>query len=319
MKQCQQCTTQVGDNYRICPKCGSSNFMATGSNVAGVQPPKPIPPVQPAQPQRKLLRPIMQVALLPRWTVAAIVGGVALFVVMMFAGSGWLADSVARNTPIDRERNLTEEFLASEDGLEIRAAALPDDSPSVQLVRRIGRDLLQAQANPAGFEYQFMVVQSDEINAFAMPGGLVVVFTGLLKIMKSPEQLAAVIAHEIQHVEHRHGLRGHYRSIGTAALVGMIFGVAQDMGTSITAALINLKHSRNFEVEADIEGAKLLARVGVSPKVMVEMLDKLGQHESGWSPNIINSHPSGEKRSHKVAAMPETQMNLPSRFPAWND
>lgn len=319
MKQCQQCATQVGDNYRICPKCSSKKFIAMDSNVAGMQQPTGFPPVHPVMPQHKLLRPVMQVALLPRWAVAAIVGGVVLFVALMFAGSGWLADMAARNTPIEHEHTIVDKFLASEYGVKIKEAALPEEHPYVQLVRRIGQDLLHAQPDKVGFNYTYMVVQRDEANAFATPGGLVVVFTGLIKTMKSPEQLAAVIAHEIQHVEHHHGLRKQYRSLGTAALVGMIFGVAQDMGTLITAKLVNLKYSRSFEEEADIEGAKLLARVGVSPKVMVDMLDKLGQQESGWSPSIINDHPSSEKRSSKVAVMPETQMDLPSRNPAWHE
>lgn len=318
MKQCQQCGTQIGDSYRICPKCSSKKFTATGTEPVEAQPTLNSSPIQPALPKRKLLRPIMQVALLPRWAVPTIVGGVVLFVFMMFAGSGWLADVAARNTPIAYERAKVAEFLASEDGKSISAATLPDWHPDAQLVRRIGQDLLRAQAEPAGFDYTFLVVRSDDANAFATPGGLVVVFTGLIKTMKSPEQLAAVIAHEIQHVEHRHGLRSQYRSFGTAALVGMIFGVAQDAGTAITAGLVNLKYSRSFEVEADLEGAKLLARAGASPKAMVEMLDILGQQESGWSPNIINNHPSSEARSRKVAALPEMRMDLPSRIPAWN-
>jgi beta-barrel assembly-enhancing protease len=318
MKQCQQCGTQVGDNYRICPKCSSKNFKAVGAQPVGRQPLQKISPARPALPKRKLLHPVMQVALLSRWSLAAIFSGIALFVVLMFTGSGWLADIAARNTSIEHERTVGEEFLVSGQGRGIISAALPNEHPTGQLVNRIGQDLLRAQPDPVGFDYTFLVVQSDVVNAFALPGGFVIVFTGLIEAMGSPEKLAAVIAHEIQHVEHRHGLRNQYRSIGTAALVGMIFGIVQDKGLVFTGELINLKYSRIFEAEADLEGAKLLARAGLSPKVMVEMLDILGQEESGWSPTIFNEHPSTARRSRQVAALPETQMNLPSRIPAWN-
>lgn len=320
-KICKKCGKEVATGYLMCPECGGKAFSSVAGDsglgsrggsagYATGSPPKAPP---------KRLKPIMQVALLPRRVVYSILAGVGLLVVFLFSGTGWLAERAALSASLKEEQAMTEAARAQPPVRDMLAQALPDDDPTSRLVRRIGQDLVQSLPAPSAYSYEFIVVPAHEINAFAMPGGLVVVFSGLIETLETPEELAAVMAHEIQHVEHRHGLKQHYRSLGSLALFTMLFGVAQDSGTLMGAQMMSMKYGRAIETEADIEGALLLARAGVSPKAMVKMLTKLDEIESGWTPTILRNHPKSGLRAKQVAAMPETQMNLPEFKQTWNN
>jgi predicted Zn-dependent protease len=320
-KVCKKCGKEVGNGYLMCPGCGGKAFSsvaggagtASGGGSAGHA--TGAPPKAP----RKLLKPIMQVALLPRRAVYSILAGVGLLVVFLFAGTDWLAERTALSASLKEEQAMTEAARAQPPVRDMLAQALPDDNPTSRLVRKIGQDLVRSLPAPSSYSYEFVVVPAHEINAFALPGGLVVVFSGLIETLETPEELAAVLAHEIQHVEHRHGLKQHYKTLGSLALFTMLFGVAQDSGTLMGAQIMSMKYGRAIETEADIGGARLLARAGVSPKVMVKMLRKLDEIESGWTPTILRNHPKSGLRAKQIAAMPETAVNLPESNPNWND
>lgn len=315
MKQCRKCAAPLSDGYRICPSCGGRDFsLATPSGGAGgerggngAESPRPVP-----------FKQLKQATLLPRWAIASIIVGVMAFAGLLYASTGWLANAATQATPEEVETENLATLLHGAEGQQLLAAALPKDHAYSRLVNRIGHDLLKARQDPAGYRYQFLVVPKKDVNALAVPGGLIVVYTGLFEILDSPEELGAVLAHEIQHVEHRHGLRQTYKRVGTLALIRMLFGAAQDSGTLVTANLLTLKYSRDSETEADVDGARLLASAGVSPKAMVLMLEKLGETESGWTPTILSGHPQSSARARLVAAMPETKAPLPKRNSNWN-
>lgn len=310
-KMCRLCQAFVAGSYLICPKCGGRDFsISDNENVNSTSP--PITPLTTSRP-RRILRPFMQVALMPRWAMIAVVAGVLLFFLSLVVGSNKLADTFALWSAPDTDERLVQATTA-----ELLDEVLPAEDPGAAMVQRIGKDLLAALPEPVGFNYRFFVLPEDDFNAFAMPGGIIVIFSGLLDRIETPEQLAAVIAHEIEHVENRHSLRKKYRQLATLSLIGIFFGVSQDPSTITTAELITLKYSRDMERQADREGARLLARAGVSPQVMVEMLNLIGNEEGGWSPSIIRTHPSPESRSRIVSEMPETRLNLPLEKPEWS-
>lgn len=318
MKICLRCQAQVDLNLLICLKCGGRHFDVSGGIVSPHRL-QPLPGKSVVNKRQvKVLRPFMQVALLPKKTVVMITAAVLFFLVLLFSGNNRLADLAAQMTKSEYERVMLEEVLATQEGVLLTSGLLPEDHPYASLVRSIGHDLLTALPDPVGFEYRFYVKDEDLVNAFAMPGGVIIVYRGLIEALKTPELLAAVVAHEISHVEQRHFLRQQYRSFGATALVRMIFGVTQDLGIINTVGLIGLKYSRDMELEADIEGARLLVKAGVSPQVFMDMLDILGQEDGGWSPAIISTHPSSDRRSRRIANMPEMRMSLPDANPNWS-
>ena len=315
MKTCNQCGSAVADGYRICPKCGGKHFGA----ASPVPVPQPGGKVSSPPVRKKLLKPFMQVVLLSRWAIASILAGVVVFFGLLYLSTGWLADTTARSASLEQVSQTLAEVMEKAELRKMVDAALPETHFYSRLTRRIGEDLVAALPNPTGYPYRFLVIPTDQINAMALPGGLVIVFSGMIETLNNPEQLAAVLAHEIQHVEHRHGMRQHYRTLGTLALTGVLFGVAQDSGTVLTANLLSMKYSREFETEADLEGARLMAHAGISPKAMVSMLEKLEEIESGWMPSILRSHPKSGLRAKRVAALPELQSDLPESNPNWNN
>lgn len=317
MKTCKKCQTEVAESFLICPKCGSRDFVAVGV-VANKPASSPVTSQKRHHQPRKKLRPFMQVSLLPKRLVYSAIAGVLVFIVILFSSNNYLADKVAMGMSPDAERELLTAMLETEEGQKIRQHAFGEYHSQSRLVQRIANDLVRELPEPVGFDYQFYVIPDSTINAFAMPGGMIVVFSGLINAVETPERLAAVLAHEISHAEQRHMLRQQYRTLGTLGLTAMIFGVAQDRGTIGMAELTVLKYSRDMEREADRGGANLLARAGVSPKVMVEMLTILGEEEGGWAPTILQTHPSPESRSRLIAKMPTMQLDLPMVNPAWH-
>ena len=164
------------------------------------------------------------------------------------------------------------------------------EGPGGAMVREIGARLSQGSA----YQYEFYVANDASVNAFAMPGGFIVINTGLLALADNAEQVAGVIAHEIQHVEKRHSLNGMVKSAGlmvTASLVlGDLSGVA-----SLGSALIKYKFSRQHEAEADIEGLKALVASGISPIGMRDFFRKMREKET-LNLEWFSSHPASNDR-----------------------
>ncbi|MDO9264885.1 MAG: M48 family metallopeptidase [Desulfosalsimonadaceae bacterium] len=142
------------------------------------------------------------------------------------------------------------------------------DNPEVK--DRMDSILAAFAPSDSGFKYDITVINKNEVNAFALPGGKIFVFSGLLANTESSEEIAGVIAHEIAHIEKRHGVQNLIRAIGIHYIISMALGVGfEDFDTIDTLSefsdlLIILKYSRGFEYEADVYGADILHRSGLS-------------------------------------------------------
>lgn len=165
---------------------------------------------------------------------------------------------------------------------------------AVSFVESLGNQLTKGSR----YSYQWLVVQDNAVNAFAMPGGIVVVNSGLLKKAGSANEVAAVLAHEIQHVEQRHALKNMMNSAGVAAVVMLVLGDAN-------AALIMIAHqvstqyfSRQVEAEADLKGAQLLLKQGIHPEGMASFFKRLASEkpQAEQMPAWISSHPDTSNR-----------------------
>jgi predicted Zn-dependent protease len=152
-------------------------------------------------------------------------------------------------------------------------------------------------------EYKFKVIDKDEINAFACPGGFIYIYTGLLDILDNEAQLAGVLAHEVSHVVARHSVKKlqniyGYSILAQIALGDKAEGVAGDI-VNIAAMLILQGYSRDNEFEADRYGILYAKNAGYNPKGMIQVFEKFEKMESDPPPSILKlfaSHPPPAER-----------------------
>lgn len=315
-KFCTACRAAVGETVRICPNCGGRNFSTSSSLPPSTQPinvpPQPIPTpsgpgrnprqTQPSPTVRRAATarpkvPLVQARLLGKSLVLSLIIGVAVTFVGLLAGSGVLADHLAESVSPEQQHQLTLDNDGFQQAME---HVLPEGHPLVQSVSQIGDRLVRAVAPHTAYQYRFHVVENDEVNAFAMPGGEIFVQTGLLRRFPVEAQIAAVLAHEIQHVEQRHATKRLYRAIGSAALWGMAVGVFTDRSSVAAVQLTALKYSRANETEADLRGAQIMEAAGYPRQAMVDMLKGLAAMEGSTPPAWLSSHPDTKERARRV-------------------
>jgi predicted Zn-dependent protease len=213
---------------------------------------------------------------------------------------------------IQQERELGEKVLQ-----EVKNRWPMVQEPSVnEYINRIGKEiLLSIESQP--FEYQFFVINTPEINAFAVPGGKVFLNSGLLLLTENEAELAGVMCHEIGHVVARHISKRSEQGmkLGLATLGAMLAGIflggkaASAIATTTIAATetVMLKYSREDEEEADYLGLKFMERSGYDRRGMLTMLKKLRRAEGPSSsdpPAYLLTHPAIEERIANL----ETQM-----------
>jgi len=176
------------------------------------------------------------------------------------------------------------------------------------------------------YRYKVAVAREDVVNAFAAPGGHVVVFSGLLERTRRPEELAGVLAHEIEHVEQRHATRALLRDLSLRAVIGLIAGDAGALQAAISAAgtLAGLQYRRHDEEAADVAGMKRMQRIKADPQGMVsffEILDKENPDLAGPLA-YLSTHPrTGDRiarlRNMAAEAAYRPEPLLPGR--AWDE
>ena len=173
------------------------------------------------------------------------------------------------------------------------------NSPQVQqYMRNLGNELLNNSDN-RDIPFTFQVVESDEVNAFATPGGFVYVTTGLLRTAENRAQLASVVAHEIAHINERHGVKGLKQAVaaqGIANTVGVDSDALAQMAYRLT---VDLPRSRSFEYEADRSGLQMLQQAGYPPQAFANFLAKL--EGGGGTPEFIRTHPTSENRIEAIS------------------
>lgn len=171
-------------------------------------------------------------------------------------------------------------------------------------VEQLGNRLVAA-SDRRDIPYQFQVVASDEINAFAVPGGYIYVTTGLIEAADNEAQLASVIAHEIAHVNERHSVRALQQAVlarGVATTLGLEANTLANIGYQLA---LELPRSRDYEYEADLVGLEILQNAGYAPIGFINFFQKLASQSS--PPEFLSTHPTSENRIEAIAAQLETQ------------
>ncbi|MDH4222583.1 MAG: M48 family metallopeptidase [candidate division Zixibacteria bacterium] len=159
--------------------------------------------------------------------------------------------------------------------------------------------------------YNFKVLESDQINAFACPGGYIYVYSGLLKIVEDEAELAGVLSHEISHVVARHGIKRLQQVLGLQVLLSIALGSSSETNKQVISTGIGLVlqgYSRDNEYEADQYGTYYLMEAGYNPAGMRNLLnkfDQLSSKEPSFFEKLVATHPPMKERVAKV----ETQIS----------
>ena len=183
------------------------------------------------------------------------------------------------------------------------------DNEVQDYVERVGERLVSgipSQFRHPGFDYYFKVVNARDINAFALPGGPMYVNRGMIEAARTEGEMAGVMAHEISHVALRHGTaqatKGQKYGLlaGIAGIAGTILG-GPAVGELAQApfAVYFLKFSREYETEADILGAQIMAQAGYDPRDLANMFQTI-QAQGGSSGGWFSSHPSPKDRFARI-------------------
>jgi predicted Zn-dependent protease len=185
-----------------------------------------------------------------------------------------------------------------------------------ELVQRVGRKLALHSHRP-GLDYQFTILDSTQVNAFALPGGYIYITRGMLAYLNSEAELAAVLGHEIGHVTARHSVRQQSTSAVTG-IVGAVLAASTgiqgaDSLTNLAGTAIVRGYGREHELEADRLGAEYLARSGYDPEAMLKVVSVLKNQEAfevsiakqeGRQPNVyhglFSTHPDNDARFREV-------------------
>ena len=204
----------------------------------------------------------------------------------------------------------------------LKNARLSKDPEVTLMVNRVGRRIAKS-ANKPEYVWEFAVIEDDEqVNAFALPGGKVAVFTGILKYTKTEAGLATVMAHEVAHALQRHGAERYSRGIlEQIGQLGALAGAAAggiDPGLAIGAMSaygvgVALPNSREQETEADFIGLRLMAKAGYDPREAVpfwermsgcprKMIGRYCFRSQNSIPEFLSTHPSDVTRINQIEA-----------------
>jgi predicted Zn-dependent protease len=203
--------------------------------------------------------------------------------------------------------SLIREFGGSYPDAEIQAA-----------IDEIGFDLVNnSVAYGTPWQWEFTVLHSDIINAFALPGGQVFITTGLLAKLDDVDEVAAVLSHEIVHVLARHGAQRLAKNDLTNGLIGAVATASGDASASQAAAvigqLINLQYGREDELQSDSVGVCIMISAGYDPAGMIDVQRVLEAASDGQRPpEILSSHPNPGNRIEEIE---ETIANASSYCP----
>jgi predicted Zn-dependent protease len=203
-----------------------------------------------------------------------------------------------------------------------KTAPVRTTGPMAERIQRIGKRIAAISHRP-DMDWEFVVIEEDVMNAWALPGGKIAVYSKMANTFTDDEEIAAVMGHEIAHAILRHGAEQVSRGqIQQAAVlgVGVAAGVATEdaqmaqlaiqLGSLAAAGFVQLPHSRNMELEADDIGTLYMARAGYDPRASVRLWQKMKQLKDGQgapSP-FFSTHPSDDKRIERLQNKMDTYL-----------
>ena len=233
--------------------------------------------------------------------VFAALGTVVIVASLYLWGIPSLSSWAAWRVPVSWEESLGRSVVESLTPVPRRCSA------PVPFLQKIADTLSASLAEPT-YKYRIIVMDAPEVNAFAAPGGSIVVFRGLLEKAQSTEEVAGILAHEMQHIRLRHSTRMFLEQVSLGLLLAVVMGDAGSavkIGKEGAGLLGTLHYGRQFEEQADAEGMRLLLAAGINPAGFISFFEKIEAEEGKTAeiPVYFSTHPSPESRIKKLKAI----------------
>lgn len=266
-----------------------------GVSIAGAPPPPP----RAASAAAEGFSPKSHKLLIEVLLVVAVVLGFGAFAVY---GGGALSEALTPLVPLSVDQKLG--ALSSS---QMQAGQkLCDDPATIAYVRNITDELLAAHGKTP-FSFEIAVVEDDQVNAFALPGGYLTVNSGLLATAETGEEVAGVLGHEIYHALLRHGTKRILREVGGSIVLSLLLGGTglEDVG-GLAKSLTGLSYDRSQESEADLRGAELLQKAGLDPSGLARFFERLAKESPVEVPALLSTHPDPGDRAAIIAKLAGT-------------
>lgn len=246
--------------------------------------------------------------------------GLAGFVAIALVAGGCASVQTTGSGAVGIERKQYMSGLVSEQALQQEAAkqyasmmgqaraqgALDTNTAQTKRVSNIMQRLIQHvgvfRPDARQWEWQMHVVNSDEVNAWCMPGGKMAIYTGLInRIKPTDDELAAIIGHEMAHALREHSREQVSQQMAAGIGLSVLSAVTGmpgvgDLGSELTKVMFTLPNSRTHEIEADRIGVELAARAGYDPRAAITLWQKMASIGGERPPEFLSTHPSPSSR-----------------------
>jgi Zn-dependent protease with chaperone function len=245
-----------------------------------------------------------------RWVMLAATLLLTCFAVASVYGIRKAADASIRAVPLEVDRQIGQQAfrLMDRGGPEVHDPLL---TAAVQEIV----DRLAPHVEPDGLDFDVHIIDADICNAFCLPGGTIVLYTGLIRRAASPEEVAGVLAHEMAHAAERHGLRQVGQAIGLAAAINLLIGNVEGLvvaGAEVFKLATINSYSRVQEADADRAGVRMLAAAAIDPMSLARFFETM-QREAGNLPAALTWLSTHPDHAARIADIRQQVGNLPRR------
>lgn len=209
---------------------------------------------------------------------------------------------VAFSLPAHVEQRMGDQVMIVLDKHYLRPSRL-DPARRTRIADRFAR---AAAASAPGIAYrlEFRTTHGSGINAFALPGGTIILLDGLIKLADDDDAVLGVLGHELGHVVHKHSVREIFQSLAIGGIASLLWGDFSGVAAGVPATIGMLQSSRNFEREADEFAIAFLGAQGLSAQPLHDFFLKMRDHEAQYGadsiPEFLSTHPSTEERLERL-------------------
>lgn len=215
-------------------------------------------------------------------------------IVLLFSSCTWFTNLIPLSVE-DKLSEVVESNIISSENLVIKNDSVDN------AIALITSRLLNSIDNSL-YNYQFTVIDNEDVNAFTIPGAKIFICKGLITFADTPEEVAAVLAHEIGHAEKRHVVNKIVKELGIGLVFTIITGGDPGIITEIIRLVASTGFDRDQEKEADEFALHLLEKSGIHPKHMESFFKKINELNNVNLPEIFMTHPDSDKRAEKAAS-----------------